>query len=237
MHYDEQREEELNKPWLMMGDCLERMKEIPSGSVDMILTDPPYNIAQDNNFKSMGRSGLDFGEWDKGFNQKKWLYSIKDITTKNATVVIFNTFQNLTDTQRILEKNGFIYKDFLVMEKSNPMPRNRDRRYINACEYALVMVKKGSKWVFNRISDKYDSNVMKTSVVSGKEKTKHTTQKPINVISDLVKRHTNEGQVVLDPFMGSGTTGVAAKNLNRNFIGIELDENYFNIAKKRISKA
>jgi site-specific DNA-methyltransferase (adenine-specific) len=219
----------------MLGDCLERMKEIESGSVDMILTDPPYNIAQKNNFKSMGRAGIDFGEWDKGFDQKKWLLSLSRVTSKNATLVIFNTFQNLTDTQRILEDEGFIYKDFLVMEKSNPMPRNRDRRYINACEYALVMVKRNSKWVFNRLSDKYDSNVMKTSVVSGKEKTRHTTQKPINVIRDLVARHSNEGQVILDPFMGSGTTGVACVNTSRDFIGIEMDEGYFEIAKDRIN--
>lgn len=221
---------------LMLGDCLERMKEIESGSVDLVLTDPPYNIAQKNNFKTMGRSGLDFGEWDKGFDQKTWLFELSRVVSKNATVVIFNTFQNLTDTQRLLEKEGFIYKDFLVMQKSNPMPRNRDRRYINACEYALVLVKKNAKWCFNRKSDKYDSNVMKTSVVSGKEKTKHTTQKPINIITDLVARHTNENQLILDPFMGSGTTGVAAKNLNRNFIGIEMNENYFNIAKERINQ-
>jgi len=222
---------------LMLGDCLERMKEIPDGSVDMILTDPPYNIAQKNNFKSMGRAGIDFGEWDKGFDQKTWLLSLSRIASKDCTLIIFNTFQNLTDTQRILDNEGFVYKDFLVMEKSNPMPRNRDRRYINACEYALVMVKKKSKWVFNRISDKYDSNVMKTFVVSGKEKTKHTTQKPINIITNLVARHSNEGGTILDPFMGSGTTGVAAKNLKRNFIGIEMDENYFNIAQERINNA
>ena len=220
---------------LINGDCLEEMKNIPDGSIDMVLTDPPYNIAQKNNFKSMGRAGIDFGEWDKGFNQKAWLRELSRITNKNATIVIFNTFQNLTDTQRALEEDGFIYKDFLVMRKSNPMPRNRDRRYINSCEYALLMIKSGAKWVFNRKSDKYDSNVIETSVVAGKEKTKHTTQKPINVISELINRHTNENQKVLDPFMGSGTTGVACKNLSRDFIGIEKDETYFKIAQERIS--
>jgi DNA modification methylase len=121
------------------------------------------------------------------------------------------------------------------MEKKNPMPRNRDRRYINACEFALVMVVKGSKWVFNRQSDKYDRNIMRTSIVQGKQRTKHPTQKPLNIITELIKRHTNENDLVLDPFMGSGTTGVACKNLNRDFIGVEKDKKYFKIAKERIN--
>jgi len=226
--------EDLN---LMFGDCLERMKEIPDGSVDMVLTDPPYNISKSNRFKTMGRSGLDFGNWDKDFNQKSWLLELHRITTKNATIVIFNTFQNITDTQRILEGEGFIYKDFIVMQKSNPMPRNRNRRYVNACEYAIFLVKKKAKWCFNRLSDNYDTNVIKTSVVSGKEKTKHTTQKPINVIKSLVLRHTNETNTILDFTMGSGTTGVAAVNLNRKFIGIELDSNYYGLSCERITEA
>lgn len=123
------------------------------------------------------------------------------------------------------------------MRKSNPMPRNRDRRYINACEYALVMVRDKAKWVFNRKSDKYDSNVLDTSVVSGKEKTKHTTQKPMNIMNELVCRHSNEGDVVLDCFLGSGSTGVACVNTNRKFIGFELDPEYFAIAEERINTA
>ena len=185
----------------------------------------------------MGRAGIDFGEWDKGFNQLAWLSEVDRLLSKNATIIVFNTFQNLTDIQRELEKSDFIYKDFLVMRKSNPMPRNRDRRYINACEYALVMVRNKAKWVFNRKSDKYDSNVLETSVVSGKEKTKHTTQKPINIMNELVCRHSNEGDVVLDCFLGSGSTGVACVNTNRKFIGIELDPDYFKIAENRINQA
>lgn len=220
---------------LRQGDCLEVMKELPSGSIDLVVTDPPYNVSAKNNFHTMGRSGTDFGEWDKGFDQETWLYEVPRLLTKDATVVIFNTFNNLAKTQDILETQGLVYKDFLVMRKSNPMPRNRDRRYINSCEYALVMVVKDSKWVFNRQSETYDSNVIETKVVAGKEKTVHTTQKPLDVIKQLIKRHSNEGQLVLDPFMGSGTTGLACKALNRNFIGIELDETYFNIASTRIN--
>ena len=165
------------------------------------------------------------------------MYGLPRLLSKDATVVIFNTFNNLAKTQDILEKQGLVYKDFLVMRKSNPMPRNRDRRYINSCEYALVMVVKDSKWVFNRQSETYDSNVIETKVVSGKEKTSHTTQKSLDVISQLIKRHSNEGQLILDTFMGSGTTGLACKNLSRSFIGIELDTTYFQLAKQRIESS
>ena len=219
---------------LIQGDCLEEMKNIEARSIDLLLTDPPYNVSAKNNFYTMGRSGTDFGEWDKNFDQETWLYGLPRLLSKDATVVIFNTFNNLAKTQDILEKQGLIYKDFLVMRKSNPMPRNRDRRYINSCEYALVMVIKDSKWVFNRQSETYDSNVIETKVVSGKEKTAHTTQKPLDVITQLVKRHSNEGDTILDPFMGSGTTAIASLRLSRSFIGIEKDPTYFELASKRI---
>ena len=224
---------------LYNGDCLEVMdKLIEEGiKVDCILTDPPYNVSKNNNFKTMGRHGLDFGEWDKNFDDVEWLKRVDAILSKNGSIVIFNTFDNLAMTKTFLEKVGFIYKDFIVMNKNNPMPRNRDRRYIGACEYALFMTRTKAKWVFNRQSEKYDSNVIKCNVVSGKEKTIHTTQKPLSVIKELVLRHSNENDSILDCFMGSGTTGIACVNTNRKFIGIELDENYFNIAKDRIEEA
>ena len=101
-------------------------------------------------------------------------------------------------------------------------------------EYSVWAVKKKSKWTFNRLNDNYDRPELNYPVVAGKEKTSHPTQKPIKLMEELIKRHSNVGDTVLDNFMGSGTTGVACKNLNRKFIGIELDETYFNLAKERI---
>lgn len=226
----------IDYDYIECGDCLELMKELPDKSIDLLLTDPPYNVARKNNFNTMGRTGLDFGEWDKGFDQEAWLHSIDRILSDDASVVIFNTFQNLTMTQSILEQYGFVYKDFIIMNKRNPMPRNRDRRYINSCEYALFMTRKNAKWKFNRQSDKYDSNLICCNVVSGKEKTKHTTQKPLSVIKELVLRHSDEGDVVLDPFMGSGTTCVACVNTGRHYIGFEKEPEYYEIACKRLDE-
>lgn len=223
---------------LFNDDALIIMKKLIDENIffDLILTDPPYNVSKKNNFSSMGRTGVDFGNWDNEFDQVAWLEFVVKLLGKDGSIIVFNTFQNLSLTKEILEGYGMVYKDFIVMKKRNPMPRNRDRRYINSCEYALFMVKKGSKWVFNRQSEKYDSNVIECNVVTGHEKTKHTTQKPLSVIRQMILRHTNSGMIVLDPFMGSGTVGVACVGLNRRFVGVELLKEYFDISKKRIFK-
>lgn len=222
---------------LMQGDCLERMKEIPDGSVDMVLTDPPYNIARKNNFHTMGRSGIDFGEWDKGADLFSYMREIPRLLNKNGSAVIFNDWKNLGDIARFGESLGMDIKDMIRWEKANPMPRNKDRRYITDYECAVWLTMPKSKWSFNRQSDTYDRPLFKGGLTKASEKTGHTTQKPVYLMESLIKTHTNEGDTILDMFMGSGTTGVAAVNLNRKFIGIELDPEYFAIAEKRINEA
>lgn len=220
--------------WLMQGDCLERMKEIPDWSVDMILTDPPYNIARNNNFHTMGRTGIDFGEWDKGFDLYSYIKELPRVLNKNGSVVIFNDWKNIGNIAYFAEELGFVIKDMIRWEKSNPMPRNKDRRYITDYEVAVWLTMPKAKWVFNKQCDTYDRPLIKGSLTPSSEKTVHTTQKPVYLMEYLLKVHSNEQMTTLDPFMGSGTTGVACKNLNRKFVGIELDEGYFNIAKERI---
>ena len=221
------------------GDCLEIMDRlIEEGiKVDCILTDPPYMIARKNNFHTMGRKGIDFGEWDKDVDLFSWLDRIPKLLSKNGSVVIFNDWKNLGDIARYCESLGLEIKDLLRWEKTNPMPRNRDRRYITDYECAIWLVNKKSKWVFNRLDEKYQRPKFEYPVVSGNEKTIHATQKPVKLMEEIIRVHTKEDNTILDCFMGSGSTGVACMNTNRKFIGIELDENYFNIAKQRIEEA
>ena len=221
------------------GDCLEIMDSlIEEGiKVDCILTDPPYMIARKNNFHTMGRKGIDFGEWDKDVDLFSWLDRIPKLLSKNGSVVIFNDWKNLGDIARYCESLGLEIKDLLRWEKTNPMPRNRDRRYITDYECAIWLVNKKSKWVFNRLDEKYQRPKFEYPVVSGNEKTIHTTQKPVKLMEEIIRVHTKKDNTILDCFMGSGSTGVACMNTNRKFIGIELDKNYFNIAKQRIEEA
>ena len=215
------------------GNCLEVMdKLIDEGiKVDAVITDPPYNIAKDNNFHTMGRSGIDFGEWDKGFDLFSYINKVYKILDKNGSFVVFNDWKNLGDISRYAESLGFVTKDMIRLEKTNPMPRNRDRRYITDFECAIWFTMPKAKWVFNRQSDTYE----RPKYVGSIEKGLHPTQKNLGLIEWLLKIHSNENDLILDPFMGSGTTGVACINTNRKFIGIELDENYFDIAKERLS--
>jgi len=219
---------------LINGDCLEEMKNIPDGSVDMVLTDPPYNIARDNNFSTMGRAGIDFGEWDKEADILSYIKEVERVLKKGGSFVVFNDWKNLGDIAKEAELVGLDTKDLLRLEKTNPMPRNRDRRYITDFEMAVWFVNPKAKWTFNRLSETYDRCKYEYPLTKKSEKVGHTTQKPLALMEEIIKRHTDKGDLVLDGFIGSGTTGLACKNLNRNFIGIELDENYFEIAKKRI---
>jgi DNA modification methylase len=215
---------------LIHGDCIEEMAKLEAGSIDLVLTDPPYNIAKDNNFNTMGRAGIDFGEWDKGADLFSYIDECFRVLNKNGSFIVFNDWKNLGDISRYSEKLGFITKDMIRLEKSNPMPRNRDRRYITDYECAIWFTMPKAKWIFNRQDEKYQ----RPKFIKSIDKGFHPTQKSLSLMEDLLKIHSNENNVILDPFMGSGTTGVACKNLNRSFIGIEMDEAYFKIAKERI---
>jgi len=234
----------MSKIELYKGDCLEVMdKLIEDGvKVDAIITDPPYNISRKNNFSTMKNKygkpacirGIDFGEWDKGFDLFSWIDKGIELLDNNGSMFIFNDWKNIGNIARYAESLGMDIKDCFRWEKLNPMPRNINRRYVTDFEMGVWLVKKKSKWVFNRQNEKYERPKFVSGSVSGKEKTIHTTQKPIALMEYLVKIHTNENQLVLDPFAGSGTTLIAAAKLNRRAIGIELDEEYYRVAKERI---
>lgn len=222
---------------LYNGDCIEEVKKVKDGSVNLVLTDPPYNIARKNNFHTMGRAGIDFGEWDKGFDLFSYIAEIPRVLHKDGSVIIFNDWKNIGEIARCCEDNGLVIKDMIRWEKSNPMPRNKDRRYITDYEVAVWCTNAKAKWTFNRQSETYDRPLYRGSLTPSSEKVGHTTQKPEYLMCELLTVHSNEGDLVLDMFMGSGTTGVACKKLNRRFIGIELDKVYFESAKNRIELA
>lgn len=206
--------------------------------VNHIITDPPYNISHENNFNTLKRprQGVDFGEWDKNFDLFSWIPEYGKILDKNGSMIVFCSYRYMSFIIKTMEESNLEVKDVLVWRKSNPMPRNTDRRYVQDMEFAVWAVKKGSKWTFNKSNDcSYMRSMFETSTVSGNEKVGHPTQKSLKLMKEIISIHTNENDVVLDPFMGSGTTGVACLDLNRKFIGIELDKNYFKLAIDRLN--
>lgn len=214
-------------------DCLIGLSRVADGSVDLVLTDPPYNVSMRSGFASMGRTGVDFGEWDKGFDQETYLEVLCRKVRKGGSVVVFNDYKNIGTMKSVLENNGFTIKELLIWKKSNPMPRNRDRLYVTTVEVAIWAVK-GKGWTFNRSRGNYENAIFEYPVESGKKRF-HPTQKPAALIEELVKIHSNEGDIVLDAFMGSGTTAIACINTNRNYIGFELDETYHALLTERIN--
>ena len=137
-----------------------------------------------------------------------------------------------------LETNDFEIKDLIRWKKTNPMPRNRDRRFITDYEVAVWAVKKGGKWTFNRLSDTYERPEIVSKITSKSEKILggHPTQKPVEVMEWVINRLSNEGDLIFDPFMGSGTTGVACLKTNRKFVGIDNDEKSFNMSCERLKR-
>jgi site-specific DNA-methyltransferase (adenine-specific) len=225
---------EINKIYNI--DCMELMSDIPDSSIDFVLTDIPYNISRENNFKTMkdrtGRNGIDFGEWDKDFDEKQLKHIVPKIK-KGGGLFTFHEPQQFPVIRNLLDELTF--KDMLVWQKTNPMPRNRDRRYISNIEMASWYVKEGLPWVFHRQNDNYDGCVfLYPSESGGGYKRYHPCQKNVKMLESIIIRHTNEGDIVFDPYAGSGSTCVAALNTNRRFIGCEIDTAYCDIAIKRI---
>lgn len=224
---------------LYNGDAFDLVKEFKKNNllVDHIITDPPYNISKDNNFNTMNspRKGVDFGNWDKNFDLFGWIKDYTSILNKDGSIIIFCSYLYISHLIDELENNNIIVKDIIIWQKSNPMPRNINRRYVQDMEFAVWGVKKSAKWIFNKPDNApYLRSIYVSSVVSGLEKNGHPTQKSLKIMEDIINTHTNENQIVLDPFMGSGTTGVAALNLKRKFIGIEKNSEFYSIALKRI---
>ena len=215
-----------------LGKFEDNLDKIPL--VDHIITDIPYNISKDSNFKGMkdrkNRIGLNFGEWDHNFDiniLKLLLPKLKD----GGSIILFHSFEQFAELRKVFAELDF--KDKIIWQKTNSMPRNRDRRYINNIEIASWYVKKG-KWVFNR-QDKYEQCVFTfPSESGGGFKRFHPTQKNLNLIKKLILIHTNKNDLVLDPFAGSGTTLLACKHLKRNFLGFEALKKHYNIIKERV---
>ena len=217
---------------IIHGDCVSGMS-LWGGQADLVLTDPPYNISVDNNFHTMrGRHGIDFGDWDKGFDLTGWIPSAVSRLKPGGSIIIFNAWRNMGEIATALENCGCLVKEMIQWQKTNPMPRNRDRLYVTACEFA-IWATNGKGWTFNRQRETYENTIFKYPIVSAKQRV-HPTQKPVELLQDLIAIHSNPGDLVLDPFAGSGSTLVAARNLGRRYLGFEVDETFYRAACSRL---
>ena len=238
---------------LYNGDCLEVIKGIPDNSIDLILTDPPYNISKLNDHRDRSKSNspimrrkkslnYDFGEWDNMERQEfinfteQWLKEACRVLKEDGTIISFFNKEDISLLGWSAKEHGVRTRTIFTWHKTNPVPSFRKVNYLSACEFAWIG-SKGKFKTFNFKEQKNMHNFYETPNKSSYGETEHPNEKPIVLMQHLIEIHTNHGDTILDMFMGSGTTGVAAVNAKRDFIGIELDNNYFNISKERIEKA
>jgi site-specific DNA-methyltransferase (adenine-specific) len=231
---------------IILGDCLQELPKIESNSIDLIITDPPYLISKDSNFKQTSEStskemitkyniSIDFGDWDKielDFNYlfKEWFRILK----KGGTLIVFYDVWKSNDIKESALEAGFKQPRVCAWVKTNPVPINSKINYLsNATEYFFTFVK-DSKPTFN---SKYDNGFYKFPICHGKERLKHPTQKPLGLISELIEKHSNSGDLILDNFAGTGTVGEACIKLDRDYILIEKEESYFSLIVDRLNKS
>lgn len=220
------------------ADYQDFMTALPAKSVDLILTDPPYCISKKTGFKSVKNGekrfavSMDFGQWDKTeVNLEDMAISFYDALRRGGTAIVWYDIWKIDRLKEAMESAGFKMIRLIIWQKTNPVPLNMRATYLsNSREVAVTGVKVG-KPTFN---SEYDSGVYEYPIPRHNGNRVHPTQKPLSLFEDLVLKHSNQGDLVVDPFLGSGTTGVAAVRNSRRFAGCDLDVNYVEIARERI---
>ena len=242
---------------IIHGDCIEILNSISENSVDLIFADPPYNLQLRNDLYRPDHSKVDAVKdgWDQFENFKdydaftlKWLHASQRVLKETGTIWVIGSYHNIYRIGAMMQDLGFWFLNDVVWIKSNPMPNFRGVRFTNAHETMIwAQKKKGAQYTFNHQSMKKlnDDLQMRSDwnlpIANGKQRIKskgtkaHSTQKPEALLYRIIMASSNVGDVVLDPFFGSGTTGAVAKMLGRNWIGIERDEKYIRVAQERIN--
>lgn len=224
---------------LRQGDSRDLIKKIPNHSVDLILTDPPYNISRysTGNIHLPGRSAInnDLAEWDRlEFIPSEWVDELLRILKPTGNIFIFTTYNQIGKWHDCLD-HRFDTTQFMIWHKTNPAPKIFKAGFLNSCEMIYCCWNKGHTWNF--ISQAEMHNFIESPICMRPERLtdpKHPAQKPTSILKKIITIASNPGDVVFDPFMGVGSTGIASLDLGRKFIGFELDEVYFNAALERI---
>jgi DNA modification methylase len=243
---------------IIQGDCIEVMKSLPESSIDLIFADPPYNLQLQNDLHRPNMTKVDAvdDEWDQftSFSEydqftRSWLTACKRILKQTGTIWVIGSYHNIFRVGAIMQDLGYWILNDVIWIKTNPMPNFRGVRFTNAHETLIwASPKQGAKYTFHHhaMKELNDEKQMRSdwwllSLATGSERLKdengekaHSTQKPQSLLYRVILSSSKPGDVILDPFFGSGTTGAVAKLLHRNWIGIERDEKYIGLAQKRI---
>lgn len=254
---EEQKLSNLPINTIVQGSCIEVLKTLPDKSVNLVFADPPYNLQLRNELLRPNQTIVDAvnDEWDQfdDFAEydtftESWLAECRRVLKDDGTIWVIGSYHNIFRVGTIMMNLGYWILNDVIWHKTNPMPNFRGTRFQNATE-TLIWAKKSSeqkKYTFNyhamkNLNDeKQMQNVWHIPLCTGPERIKvngrkaHSTQKPEALLYRVISSSSNPGDIVLDPFFGSGTTGAVAKKLNRNYIGIELETEYIKVAQDRL---
>jgi len=262
LHYAPAAAEPAGSQWhntIIRGDCLSALAHMPARSIDVVFADPPYNLQLGGALSRPDQSRVDAvdDDWDKFADfaaydafTKAWLIACRRVLKPGGTLWVIGSYHNIFRVGAIMQDLGFWLLNDIIWRKSNPMPNFRGRRFQNAHETLIWAAReqKDKNYIFNYEALKAaNEDVQMRSdwlfpLCTGGERLKkadgkklHPTQKPEALLARIMLASTRPGDIVLDPFFGSGTTGAVAKKLGRNFVGIEREENYIAAAKERIA--
>lgn len=227
---------------VLCADSRDVIKHIPDNSIDFILTDPPYNLGQHStgNIPLPGRSAMnnDVAEWDMiDFNPEEWADEFIRILKPTGNLFIFTSYNQLGRWYNCLD-HKFDTSNFMIWHKTNPAPKIFNAGFLNSCEMIFTCWNKKHTWNF--ISQAEMHNFIESPICMRPERLsnpKHPAQKPVSILKKMIEIASNKDDIIFDPFMGVGSTGVATMELGRKFIGVELDKTYFEAGKKRIDDA
>ena len=249
----------FNADRIIIGDCLEELAKLPAASVDLIFADPPYNLQLEGDLLRPNNTRVDGvdDDWDKFSDfaeydrfSRAWLGECRRVLKRDGAIWLIGSYHNIFRLGAALQDLGFWIQNDIVWRKSNPMPNFRGRRFTNAHETLIWAGRdQKSRVTFNYEAMKVGNDDLQMRsdwlfpICSGPERLKdeggrkaHPTQKPEALLHRILLATTNAGDVVLDPFFGTGTTGAVARRLGRRWIGIERDPDYARAATERIGR-
>tara|TARA_B100000700_G_scaffold325413_1_gene434068 strand:+ start:54 stop:1127 length:1074 start_codon:yes stop_codon:yes gene_type:complete len=249
----------FKKNSIIQGNSLKLLKQIPDKSIDLIFADPPYNLQLKDTLYRPDQTTVEAvtNEWDKFETYKAydkfcntWLRECKRILKADGALWVIGSYHNILRLGTSIQNLGFWILNDIIWHKTNPMPNFRGTRFTNAHETLLwCTTSRKAKYTFNyqNLKELNEGKQMRSDwyipICSGKErlresnnKRSHPTQKPEALLYRIIVSSTNHGDIILDPFLGSGTTAVIAKKLQRNFIGFEQNKEYIKLAKKRLKE-
>lgn len=244
---------------VIVGDCLEELAKLPTASVDLVFADPPYNLQLDKDLLRPNNTRVDGvdDEWDKFTDfedydrfSRAWLRECRRVLKRDGAIWVIGSYHNIFRLGVALQDLGFWIQNDIIWRKTNPMPNFRGKRFTNAHETLIWAARdRKSRVTFNYEAMKAGNDDLQMRsdwlfpICAGPERLKdangrktHPTQKPEALLHRILVATTNPGDVVLDPFFGTGTTGAVAKRLGRRWIGIERDPEYAKAATERIDK-